>query len=79
MKQSKVSMGKNLSDKFSCPKRFNQGDTLSPLYFNFTLGYAIRKFHENQANFKSNRTYQLLVYADDVNLMGDNILIDTIT
>jgi hypothetical protein len=28
---------------------------------------------ENQARLKLNRTHQLLAYADDVNLLGDNI------
>jgi hypothetical protein len=32
----------------------------------------IRKVHENQVGLKSNVTHQLLVYADDVNLLGDN-------
>jgi hypothetical protein len=43
------------------------------LYF---IEYAIRKVHKNQVELKLNGTHQLLDYADDVNLLGDNI--DTI-
>jgi hypothetical protein len=46
-----------------------------PLVFNFALEYAI-KIQENQVGLKLNRTNQLLVYADGVKLLGDNI--DTI-
>jgi sorting nexin-29 len=37
---------------------------------------SIRKVQENQMGLKLNETHQLLAYADDVNLLGDNI--DTI-
>jgi hypothetical protein len=54
----KVRICKHVSDAFPTwngPKL----DALSPLLFNFTSEYAIRKIQE------LNGTYQLLVYADD--------------
>jgi hypothetical protein len=40
------------------------------------IEYAIRKVQENHIGLKLKRTHHLLTYADDVNLLGDNI--DTI-
>jgi hypothetical protein len=58
-----------LSDNFPFQNGLKQGDALLPLLLNF----VIRKAQDNQVGLKLNGTHQLLVYADDINLLGDNI------
>jgi hypothetical protein len=69
----KIKIGKHLSDSFPIQNGLKQGDALSPLPFNFALEYAVGKVQENQVALKLNGTHQLLAYADDTNLLGDDI------
>jgi hypothetical protein len=58
-------------DKFSeCPETRRCSIASA---FRCFLDYIIRKDQENQIGLELNGTHQLLVYADDVNLLGDSI------
>jgi hypothetical protein len=67
---TEVRICKYLSDKFRIE------DFSNTQIFNFALQYANRKVQQNQFRLKLNGTHELLVFADDVNLLGNNI--DTI-
>jgi hypothetical protein len=56
-----------LTDNFLIHNGLKQEDVLSPL-FSIFLYYAMRKVQENQVGLKLNGSYQLQIYADDVNL-----------
>jgi hypothetical protein len=43
--------------------------------FGFSLEYAIRKVQENQVGLEMSGTHQLLIYAGNINLLGDDIKI----
>jgi hypothetical protein len=68
---SKVHIGKHLSDSFT----IQNGPKTRRCSINtaFQLRTCIRKVQENQVGLKLNGTHQLLAYADDVNLLRDNI------
>jgi hypothetical protein len=58
---SRVQIGIHLSDLLPIKNGLKKGDNLSPLLFNFALGYAKRTVHANQEGLKLCCAHQLLV------------------
>ena len=50
-----------------------QGNAFSLLPFTFTLDYAIRRVQINQDGLKLNGAHRILVYANDVNILGGSV------
>jgi hypothetical protein len=48
-------------------------DAVSPLLFTSALEYAIMRVQVIQDGLKLNGTHQLVVYADDVNILGGSV------
>jgi hypothetical protein len=65
-----VWVGKYLSDMFPIKNGLKKEYALLPLLSKFALKYAIRRVQVNQGSWKLNGIHQLLVYADDANILG---------
>jgi hypothetical protein len=58
---------------YSIQNGLKEGDALSPSLLNFALEYANRRVQESYIGLELNRTRQLLVYAEDANLLRSNV------
>jgi hypothetical protein len=70
---SRVQIGKNLLGIFLIRNVSKQRNSLSSLPFNLALGYAIKRVQENQDGLKLHGTIQVLVYADNVKILGESV------
>jgi len=70
---NRVRVGENVCDRFPIRNGLKQGETLSPMLFNFALEYAIRRVQVNRNGLKLNGTHQLFAYADVVNILAGSI------
>ena len=66
-------IGNYCSSSFSIENVLKQGDNLSLQLFNFALKYAIRKVQETSLRLDMDGTHQLLAFAEDINLIEDDI------
>jgi hypothetical protein len=59
----KLRIGKILADFLPVQNDSQQGVALSPLLFNFSSEYAIRKVQENRVRLKLNGTHQVRFWS----------------
>lgn len=59
-----------LSDSFKTNKKLRQGDIISPFFSNLVLKSVIRRMLQQQG-MKINENHTLLVYMDDIIIIGD--------
>ena len=59
--------------RVSCKNGLKQGDLLLPLLLNFALECASRRVQADQESLKLIGTHQLLLYNDDLNVLGASI------
>jgi len=64
---------RHLSDLFLIKNGLKQGDALPSLLFNLVISYTIKRDEVNQDGLKLNGTYQLLFYADDINILSGSV------
>jgi hypothetical protein len=50
-----------------------QGGALSPLFFKVAVQTAITRVQVNEEGLKLNSAHQLLVYVDDINILGRSV------
>jgi hypothetical protein len=62
-----------MSDKFKIRNGLKQVDALWPYLFKCALDNAIRRFQVIQDAWILNGTHQLLVYGDDVTILGVSV------
>ena len=62
-----------MSDMFPIRNGLKQGDAISLLLFKFALDYAIRRVQVNQDGLKLNGAQQLLVYSEEVKILGGSV------
>ena len=60
-----------MSDKFSDKNGLKHEDVLLPVLLIFALEYTIQNVQTNQERLNLNGTYQLPIYANQVNLWGE--------
>jgi hypothetical protein len=70
---SRFWVSKHLSDMYPIRNGLKKGYALKPLLFNFASGYAFKRVQVNKDGLKLKGIHQLLVYVDDINMLGESV------